>query len=46
MTLAHELAQRATDLVITAQVGEIGAQKHITALPGDALFQPVLEAVG
>jgi hypothetical protein len=39
-----QLTQRPADLIIAPQIVEISAQKHVTALARDALFQPVLQA--
>ena len=45
LAFPHQLAQRPADLVIAAHVLEIGAQKHVAALPRDAHFQPFFQAL-
>ena len=45
LAFPHQLTQRPADLVIAAQIVEIGAQKHVAPLPRDALFQPFFQAL-
>jgi hypothetical protein len=42
-SLLDELAQSAPHLVIAAKVAEVGAQKHIPALAGNAPHQTIFE---
>src|SRR5579884_2196469 len=44
--LAHDLAQCPADLVVAAEIAEIGAQEHVAALALDALQDPCFQRLG